>query len=129
MCVVQFTFQSRNFGFVVYASAADAAKLVAPDAPAEALEMDGRKLNIRYAEALGQAGRVGRGGEPPRGLYGDPARADYRDRDQERREREQGRQPPSGDFKVFVGHLGWRNKQQSHSITATNAWQLLIRGY
>jgi hypothetical protein len=69
---------------VTFAGGADAAKLVAPDAPAEAIEMDGRKLNIRYAEALGQPGRVGRGEPRGVGLYGDPARGDYRDRDPEK---------------------------------------------
>jgi len=93
------------------------------DPRVQQLELEGKKMNVRYAEALGQGGRAdqrarGYGAEAPRdaysrGGYGPPG--DYRfaggdrERDQERRDRDVrhsgGGGPGSGDFKVFVGHL------------------------
>lgn len=93
------------------------------DPRVQQLELEGKRMNVRYAEALGQGGRADQrpryGADAPRdaysrGGYGPPG--DYRfaggdrERDQERRDRDVrhsggGGGAATGDFKVFVGHL------------------------
>lgn len=106
----------------MFASASSAAGVI--NSPATAtMEIDHKRPNIRYAEALGQGGK---GDQRVRATFNEPAvaygsgygsRGPYgggggggvgsaydRERDQERREREM-RQSGASTFKVFVGHL------------------------
>lgn len=104
----KFTGESRKFGFVVYREPAGAAAAIAANKECGGMQMEGKRINVRYAEAQSQPG--GRSGPPPRfGGDRDFREGQYRGHDGRERdaERAQRDQPHRGRdaTKLFVGRL------------------------
>jgi RNA recognition motif-containing protein len=113
----KFTGESRKFGFVIMANEAGAAAAIEAH-KREPLMLDGRKINVTYAEAQDQvrpgAAKASRFGPGDRGRDGYGAGGggyggtdQYRDRDAERQSREQALGGYGGRdaTKLFVGRV------------------------